>query len=261
MSKNVWLREHRPLSVAHRGHSIEFPENTLEAYRRAIALGVEMIECDVNLTHDGRLVMIHDATLDRTTNGSGRVSSVTWDEIQRLDAGAKFKPEFAGARIPSTEETLLFYREAGILSCFEVKGADVEEAKRIAAALVDLFQKHDMLDTAFMSSYKHEALLLAKSKYPELLLAPERLPDDAPPDPPEAVRQAKSFPAPVLQHQYTVLSADVVRALHENEVAVWSWSTTDEASLVFSVEVGADAVMGDDIRLMLEVLNRMRPVQ
>ena len=261
MSKNVWLREHRPLSVAHRGHSIEFPENTLEAYRRAIALGGEMIECDVNLTHDGRLVMIHDATLDRTTNGSGRVSSVTWDEIQRLDAGAKFKPEFAGARIPSTEETLLFYREAGILSCFEVKGADVEEAKRIAAALVDLFQKHDMLDTAFMSSYKHEALLLAKSKYPELLLAPERLPDDAPPDPPEAVRQAKSFPAPVLQHQYTVLSADVVRALHENEVAVWSWSTTDEASLVFSVEVGADAVMGDDIRLMLEVLNRMRPVQ
>jgi len=261
MSKNVWLRDYRPLSVAHRGHSIEFPENTLAAYRKAIELGVEMIECDVNITRDGQLVMIHDATLDRTTNGSGRVSSVTWDEIQRLDAGAKFKPEFAGARIPSTKETLLLYREAGISSCFEVKGADVEEAKRIAAALVDLFQKHDMLDTAFVSSYKHEAVLLAKSKCPELLLAPERLPDDAPPDPPEAVRQAKSFPAPVLQHQYTVLSADVVRALHENEVAVWSWSTTDEASLVFSVEVGADAVMGDDIRLMLEVLNRMRPVQ
>jgi glycerophosphoryl diester phosphodiesterase len=260
MSKNAWLREHRPLSVAHRGHSIAFPENTLTAYRQAIAMGVEMIECDVNITRDGRLVMMHDPTLDRTTNGSGRVSSATWDEIQRLDAGGKFKPEFAGTRIPSTEETLRLFKEAGILSCFEVKGADVEEAKRIALPLLELFRKHDMLATAFMSSYKHEALHLAKSKCPELLLAPERLPDDAPPDPPEAVRQAKSFPAPVIQHQYTVLTADVMRALHESEVAVWSWSTTDEASLVFSVEVGADAVMGDDVQLMLEVLNRMRPV-
>ena len=260
MSKNVWLREHRPLAIAHRGHSIEFPENTLEAYRKAIELGVEMIECDVNITRDGRLVMIHDPTLDRTTNGNGRVSNATFDEIQRLDAGGKFKPEFAGIRVPSTEETLLFFKETGIASCFEVKGADVEEAKRIAVALLDLFQKHDMLATAFMSSYKHEALLLAKSKSPELLVAPERLPDDAPPDPLEALRQAQSFPAPVLQHQYTVLTSDVVRVLHDNEVAVWSWSTTDEESLVFSVEVGADAVMGDDVRLMLEVLNRMRPV-
>lgn len=260
MSKNVWLRDYRPLSVAHRGHSIEFPENTLAAYRKAIELGVEMIECDVNITRDGQLVMIHDPTLDRTTNGTGRVSNATWNEIQRLDAGGKFSPEFAGVRIPSTEETLLLYQEAGISSCFEVKGADVEEAKRIAVALLDLFRKHDMLDTAFMSSYKHEALLLAKSKCPELLLAPERLPDDAPPDPLEAVRQAKSFPAPVLQHQYTVLSPDVIRVLHENDVAVWSWATTDEESLVFSVEIGADAVMGDDVRLMLDVLNRMRPV-
>lgn len=260
MSKNVWLRDYRPLSVAHRGHSIEFPENTLAAYHKAIELGVEMIECDVNITRDGQLVMIHDATLDRTTNGTGRVSNATWNEIQRLDAGRKFSPEFAGVRIPSTEETLLLYKEVGLASCFEVKGADVEEAKRIAVALLDLFQKHDMLDTAFMSSYKHEALLLAKSKCPELLLAPERLPDDAPPDPPDALRQAKSFTAPVLQHQYTVLSRDVIRVLHENDVAVWSWATTDEESLVFSVEIGADAVMGDDVRLMLDVLNRMRPV-
>lgn len=258
MSKNTWLRE-RPLSIAHRGHSIAYPENTLVAYRQAIDIGVEMIECDVNITRDGKLVMIHDSTLDRTTSGSGRVSSATWEEIQRLDAGGKFKPEFAGARVPSTEETLLLYKDAGLGSCFEVKGANAEEANRIALALVELFIKHDMLDTAFMSSYSHEALHLAKAKCPELLLAPERLPDDAPPDPPEAVRQAQSFPAPVIQHQYTVLTADVIRVLHDNQIAVWSWSTTDEASLVFSVEVGADAVMGDDVELMLDVLDRMRP--
>ena len=260
MSTNPWLRDYRPLSVAHRGHSIAYPENTLEAYRKAIELGIEMIECDVNITSDGKLVMMHDPTLNRTTTGTGRVSAATWDEIQRLDAGGKFKPEFAGVRVPSTEDTLLLYKEAGILSCFEVKGADADESNRIALGLVELFVKHAMLDTAFMSSYHHESLQLAKSKCPELLLAPERLPDDAPADPSEAVRQAKSFPAPVLQHQYTVLNAETIRALHENDIAVWSWSTMDEASIVFSIEVGADALMGDDVQLMLEILNRMRPV-
>lgn len=260
MPKNPWLREDRPLSVAHRGHSIAYPENTLEAYRKAIELGIEMIECDVNITSDGKLVMMHDPTLDRTTTGTGKVSASSSEDIQQLDAGGKFKPEFAGVRVPSTEETLLLYKEAGILSCFEVKGANADESNRIAVGLVDLFVKHDLLEKAFMSSYHHEALQLALSKCPELLLAPERLPDDAPADPPEAVRQAKSFPAPVLQHQYTVLTAEVVRVLHENEVAVWSWSTTDEPSMVFSIDCGADALMGDDVQLMLEILNRMRPV-
>jgi glycerophosphoryl diester phosphodiesterase len=219
-----------------------------------------MIECDVNITSDGKLVMMHDPTLDRTTTGTGQVSAATLEEIQQLDAGGKFKSEFTGARVPSTEETLLLYKEAGILSCFEVKGANADESNRIAIDLVELIVKHNMLDTAFVSSYHHDALHLAKSKCSEILLAPERLPDDAPADPPEAVRQAKSFYAPVLQHQYTVLTAEVVRALHENEIAVWSWSTTDEASMVFSIELGADALMGDDVQLMLEILNRMRPV-
>lgn len=260
MPTNPWIREYRPLSVAHRGHSIAYPENTLEAYRKAIELGVEGIECDVNITRDGTLVMMHDTTLDRTTTGTGKVSASTWEEIQRLDAGGKFKPEFVNVKVPTTEETLLLFKEAGIVSCFEVKGADADEWNRIALGLTDLFIKYDMLDKAFLSSYHHECLHHALSKCPELLIGPERLPDDAPGDPPEALRQAKAFNAPVLQHQYTVLTPDVIRVLHENEIGVWSWSTTEEPSLVFSIEIGADAVMGDDVELMLQVLNRMRPV-
>ena len=62
------------------------------------------------------------------------------------------------------------------------------------------------------------------------------------------------------QHQYTGSTADVIRALHKNEIAIWSWSTADEDSMVFSVEAGADVLMGDDAKLMLEILNRMRPI-
>ena len=261
MPTNPWIREYRPLSVAHRGYSMAYPENTLEAYRKAIELGVDGIECDVNITRDGALVMMHDTTLDRTTTGSGLVSASTWEEIQRLDAGGKFKPEFSGVRVPSTEETLLLFKAAGILSCFEVKGANAEEWNRIALELTDLFIKHDMLDTAFLSSYHHECLHTAMANCPELLISPERLPDDAPGDPPEAVRQAKAFSAPVLQHQYTVLTPEVVRALHENNIGVWSWSTNDEASMLFSLELGADALMGDDVQLMMDVLARTRPTK
>ncbi|HJS20816.1 MAG TPA: glycerophosphodiester phosphodiesterase family protein [Anaerolineales bacterium] len=258
MSTTPWLRAYRPLAVAHRGHSIATPENTMVAFRRAIELGAEMIECDVNITRDEKLVMMHDPTLDRTTSGTGRVSAATWEEIQRLDAGCKFKPEFTGVKVPCAEEALLLYKEAGILSCIEVKGADADESTRIALGLVDLFIKDDMLDKAFLSSYHHAALHKAQAKCSELLLAPERLPDDAPPNPSEALRQAQSFNAPVLQHQYTVLNADVVHTLHENEIAVWSWSTPDEPSMRFSIDLGADALMSDDVELMMDVLNQMR---
>src|SRR5512141_1213739 len=98
VTPNSWRREYWPLAIAHRGHSVECPENTREAYEQAIMLGAEMIECDVNMTRDGVLVMLHDARLERTTNGSGKVSDYTWEELQRLDAGGKFHARFAGAR-------------------------------------------------------------------------------------------------------------------------------------------------------------------
>src|SRR5215204_3106110 len=128
MSANPWIRSYRPLAVAHRGHSFASPENTLAGFRKAIELGVEMIECDVNITKDGKLVMMHDSTLERTTTGSGRVSAATWQEIQGLDAGGNFGPEFAGVRVPSAEETVLLFKETATLGCFEVKGANAEES-------------------------------------------------------------------------------------------------------------------------------------
>src|SRR5687767_5649877 len=105
MSTNRWRHAGRPLVVAHRGQSIAYPENTRLAYEQSAALGVKLIECDVNITRDGVLVMLHDPTLDRTTNGHGPVGDLTWEEVQRLDAGMKFGPAFAGARLPTTLET------------------------------------------------------------------------------------------------------------------------------------------------------------
>src|SRR4051794_34792169 len=91
-SSTRWIRPCDPLRIAHRGHIVECPEQTMEAYRAAIDLGGEMIEADVQRTRDGVLVMLHDETLDRTTDGHGPVSERDWEEVAALDAGRWFGP-------------------------------------------------------------------------------------------------------------------------------------------------------------------------
>ena len=91
---------------SHRGVNSTFPENTLPAFSEAVRLGAEQIEFDVCRTADGRLVVMHDATVDRTTDGTGAVSDLTFDQLRKLDAGIKKDPQFAGTKVPTFEEVI-----------------------------------------------------------------------------------------------------------------------------------------------------------
>ena len=93
----------RIVVIAHRGEHRAHPENTLPAFQAAIDAGADSFELDVRTTSDGRLVLMHDARVDRTTNGSGAVRAMTFDQIRALDAGAKFSPQFAGTKVPSLD--------------------------------------------------------------------------------------------------------------------------------------------------------------
>src|SRR5512140_3219428 len=102
----VWRGKYPITVTAHRGFSGENPENTLASFRAAIAAGADMVELDVHLTRDNELVVIHDDTLERTTDGKGNVADKTLAELKALDAGFKFNPQFAGERIPTLAEGL-----------------------------------------------------------------------------------------------------------------------------------------------------------
>src|SRR6266511_3945699 len=106
--------------VGHRGAAGLEPENTLRAFRRGIELGVDYVECDVHLTRDGHLAVIHDETVDRTTDGHGPVAGFSLEELRRLDAGQ-------GERIPTLEEVLATTR-GHVRLLIELKGARTEEA-------------------------------------------------------------------------------------------------------------------------------------
>ncbi|MDH7569578.1 MAG: glycerophosphodiester phosphodiesterase family protein, partial [Armatimonadota bacterium] len=120
------LARRRPVIVAHRGASGAAPENTLAAFRRALELGVPMLELDVHRSADGTIVVLHDATVDRTTDGSGAVAQMTLNEIRRLDAGVKKGPQFAGERIPTLAEVCALARGRAFLFV-EVKAEGIAD--------------------------------------------------------------------------------------------------------------------------------------
>jgi len=109
------------LVIAHRGASGNAPENTLAAFRKAVALGATFIETDLQLSRDARFVAIHDATVNRTTNGQGAVHDMTLADLRKLDAGSWFGSEFAGERIPTLEEILEFSKKNDVVFYLEIK--------------------------------------------------------------------------------------------------------------------------------------------
>jgi glycerophosphoryl diester phosphodiesterase len=119
------------VNVGHRGLSPGFPENTLAAFRNSIEIGVDVIEVDLRGTADGEVVILHDETVDRTTDGTGDVTEMTLEEIKALDAGSWFDPSFAGERIPTYEEVLELVAGTGVKLLLDIKLSPVLDKERI----------------------------------------------------------------------------------------------------------------------------------
>lgn len=142
------------LNIAHRGASAYAPENTIEAFDLAGALGATALEMDVQQTRDGKLVVVHDETIERTLRGSritnARVSDLTWGEVSRLDAGSWFndtrpemhRPEYAGTRVVRLEEVFKRYGDS-IMYFIELKHAPCGTG--MEAEIVDLVRRHELV--------------------------------------------------------------------------------------------------------------------
>lgn len=139
------------------------PENTLPALEEAVRLGAHMIEFDIQLTKDGALVLMHDTTVDRTTNGKGKVTDLTLAEIKGLDAGAKMNAKFAGTRIPTFEEALAVFPKNVWLNCHLKGGAALGEAT--AKVIEKTGRKHQAFLAAMADSAK-----AARAVVPDILI-------------------------------------------------------------------------------------------
>ena len=138
----------RPAILGHRGALMHAPENTLAAFELCVRCGVD-IELDVYATKDNQLVVIHDATVDRTTSGKGRVDQLTLQQLKKLDAGSWFHPDFAGERIPTFDEALAFIKKHERRPT--VIGITLKPVNQVIInGIVEAVRKHKMLEQSFL---------------------------------------------------------------------------------------------------------------
>lgn len=244
----------RPLIIAHRGHKAEAPEQTMAAFRMAVELRAQMIEADVQLSRDGVAVLMHDTTLERTTSGRGAVAALEWAEIAGLDAGSWFGPRFAGERVPRLEELFELAEEAGIGLCLEAKGRSAAETLAVARWIAAEIARRGRLERDVLASFDHDALQVAAAEFGGLRAAPDRLPERGASTAAELLRQARAIGAPIIQHHFADLRADVVAEVQAAGVEVWAWPATAPEEVAAAIASGAAGIMGDDVRAIVQAV-------
>ena len=250
---DLWQRGQplgRPFVLGHRGASHAAPQNTLAAFRKAADAGADGIELDVHLSRDGVPVVIHDNSVDATTDGAGLVRELTLSQLKALDAGVRFDAphadaSFAGERIPTLEEVLV---EVGsrLLVNVELKAG---QTAALVAAVVDLVRRMEMADRVWFSSFKPYALYRARALAPEipcgLLYGPLNL----------GTFLLRPFTPHEALHPYKgLLTARSVRRAHRRGLRVFTWTLDDPAVARKFATWGVDGIITNEPAEILAAL-------
>jgi len=236
--------------IAHRGFSGAAPENTVAAVRAAIEIHADMVEIDVTLTSDGHIVVIHDETLDRTTNGSGEVFRYTLAELQELDAGSWFNPTFAGERIPTLDDVLTEV-DGRILLNLEIKSEAVDRG--IVAKVASAIQREGMIDQVVVSSFSPTALKEMHSAAPEIRTAV--LYNTKFHKGQDSVEIVTDLGARVFNIKRQRLTREMLRRCREHDIPVGIYTVNKPRRMRRLVKKGIDAIFTDHPDRLLVVLS------
>ena len=289
---NPWL-ERRVLNMAHQGGEIEAPSNTLYALKTAREKGSDVLEIDVHATADGELVVIHDATVDRTTNGAGRVDSLTLEQIKALDAAHWFvpgcgtcrnrpageytlrglatgereiPPELAGFEpndftIPTLREVLETFPRA--LVNIEIKSTAPDTApyeEELARLLAEFGRTRDTIVVSFLDHATERFKLFAPevdtatgTGQAALFWASAQGPAPGAPNP-----RYQALQVPIQLEGITVVTPEFVQRAHASGLAVHVWTINDRAEMEWLVGIGVDGIMTDRPTLLEEVLGELK---
>jgi glycerophosphoryl diester phosphodiesterase len=233
--------------VAHRGASGHAPENTLAAVRRAVELGARFIETDLRLTRDSRFVALHDATVDRTTNGHGPVYRLTLAQLRELDAGSWFGPEFAGEKIPTLGEILAFAHEFDVVFYLELKAGEawgLEHA--VVAALRDAQEEARAVVLSFDSG------MLASVRRIDATMMTGYLFDHPQAD---VIERAMEVGARQLAPRGDLVTTELVEQARRADLHVVTWTINDPAHMRALIAAGVDGIMTDYPDRLIRIQN------
>jgi glycerophosphoryl diester phosphodiesterase len=246
-----------PYWIAHRGAGRLAPENTLAAFRTGLALGWRAFECDVRLSADGQAFLLHDDTLERTTNGHGPAAALDWEALSRLDAGSWHSSAYRGQGLARLEDVAALLLAHGAQLNIEIKppsGAELETGAGVARQTLALWRA--AVDAGapwpLLSSFSSAALAAAHAAAPELPCA--LLLDELPPDP---VGQALALGclAVVVHHPLLAAAPDLVGQAHAAGLRVLSF-TVNQARLATRMRArGVDGLITDQVQKFRPQLN------
>lgn len=238
------------LLVAHRGYSAVYPENTLLAFEKAVENGANCFELDVQRTKDGKLVCLHDVTVDRTTNGTGNIKDLTWDYVKTLDAGSWKNSQFAGEKIPSLDEVFERFKNENVFILIEMKNDNnyVGIEKQIA----DLIKKYMIEEQVLYFSFDWESVNKIKQYYPlittGLLASGTSLLDDALS---AALLNKHSF---ISWDYYTLLNnPDYITLWRKNGLSVNTWTVNNINTLQTLHDEGINMLTSDYSNYLTEI--------
>jgi glycerophosphoryl diester phosphodiesterase len=240
--------------IAHRGFSSRAPENTLAAIREAIALGADMVEIDVTLSSDGKIVVIHDETLDRTTNGTGPVSLHNLEDLKKLDAGSWFAPRFAGEPIPTLEDVLTTVN-GKILLNIEIKSEAVERG--IAAKVIAMVRLSEMRDQVVISSFSPAALEQVHTEAPDFVTAV--LYNSKVHDGLDAVEIVRDLGASVFNIKRQRLTPTILERCLMHGIPVGIYTVNKKRHMRRMIGKGVGAIFTDHPDRLIEVLQKTAP--
>lgn len=234
--------------IGHRGASGHAPENTLAAFKKAVALGAGFVETDLQLSRDARFVAIHDDTLDRTTNGQGRVHDQALAALRRLDAGSWFGSEYTGERIPTLEEILEFTKKNDVVFYLELKPSGswggehaligaLRESGEVARVIVISF------DPSILGSLrKIEPTLMTGVLYDGQLSDPHK--------------SALDVGARQMIVRGDLVTPAMIAEAHKNDLQVVCWTINNPAHVRLLIGAGVDGIMSDYPDRLLAALKK-----
>ncbi len=227
--------------AGHRGAKLRAPENTIAGFRAAKRLGAGWVELDSKLTRDGVPVVIHDQTLERTTDGAGRVDSVTLKEIGWLDAGKWFAPEFAGEKVPTLADALKAIAAEGLGVNVEIKPCPGRE-RDTAEASIEVIREvwPSSLPAPIISSFQRASLEAAQKAAPELprgLLIETREADWR--------ETAQRLGCKAIHPKWSELSAEWIAEIHKAGFACLTWTVNDPQAAKRLLDWGVDCIITD----------------
>ncbi|MCQ6273758.1 glycerophosphodiester phosphodiesterase [Bacillus sp. V3B] len=239
------------LIFAHRGYSALYPENTMLAFRKAEEAGADGIELDVQLSKDGEVVVIHDEKVNRTTNGSGFVTDLTFKELKRLNAGYNVKTNIKKQTIPSLREVLEWMTTNRITCNIELKNG-VFRYQGMEEKVVQLIREYELSHRIILSSFNHYSIVHCYRIASEIEMAP-------------LIGQgmympwvyAEAIQAKGIHPKFKAITDEVVKQSLEQGVAVRPYTINSEKDMVHAFKLGCTAFMTDDPIRALRLRERM----